>query len=119
MKHLSIWPGSRFFAPLRYAQNDTVIPSWTFQTSSKALREAWEQGLQQGLTQVALNMLREGIDLALVAKLTGLSFENVENLQASDSANSQILVKDFLELSESSLNKVWLTPEEDEAWKDL
>lgn len=22
-------------------------------------------------------------------------------------------------LSESSLNKIWLTPEEDEAWKDL
>ena len=84
----------------------------------KALQEAWEQGLQQGLAQVALSMLREGIDL-VVAKLTGPSFENVENLQASDSANSQILVKDFLELSESSLKKVWLTLEEDEAWKDL
>ena len=31
----------------------------------------------------------------------------------------EILVKDVLELSESSLNKVWLEPEEDEAWKDL
>jgi hypothetical protein len=39
---------------------------------SQSLREAWEQGLQQGLTQVALNMLHEGIDLALVVKLTGL-----------------------------------------------
>ena len=37
---------------------------------SQSLREAWEQGLQEGLTQVALNMLQEGIDLSLVAKLT-------------------------------------------------
>ncbi|BAZ53672.1 hypothetical protein NIES4103_63550 [Nostoc sp. NIES-4103] len=83
------------------------------------LREAWEKGLQQGLTQVALNMLLEGIDLALIAKLTGLPLEKVKNLQASDANDSQILVKEFMELSESSLNKVWLDPEEDEAWKDL
>ncbi len=90
-----------------------------FAIQPKTLREAWEQGLQLGLTQVALNMLREGIDLALVAKLTGLPLERVKNLLAGDTDDSQILVKDFLELSESSLNKVWLNPEEDEAWKDL
>ncbi|KAF3887053.1 MULTISPECIES: hypothetical protein [Nostocales] len=90
-----------------------------FAIQPKTLREAWEQGLQQGLTQVALNMLREGIDLALVTKLTGLPLEKVKNLLSDDNDNSQTLVKDFLELSESSLNKVWLTPEEDEAWKDL
>ncbi|HYW17791.1 MAG TPA: hypothetical protein VE956_00515 [Nodularia sp. (in: cyanobacteria)] len=88
-------------------------------TQPQILRETWEQGLQQGLTQVAVNMLEEGIDLALVAKLTGLSLVRVKNLQANDADNSQILLKDFLELSESSLNKVWLDSEEDEAWKDL
>ncbi len=85
----------------------------------KTLREAWEQGFQQGLTQVPLIIMGEGIDLALVAKITGIPPERVKNLQASDPDDSQILVKDFLELSESSLNKVWLDPEEDEAWKDL
>ncbi|NJM71629.1 MAG: hypothetical protein HC862_16245 [Scytonema sp. RU_4_4] len=90
-----------------------------FAIQPKTLREAWEQGLQQGLNQVALNMLREGIDLTLVAKLTGLPLERVKNLQATNADDSQILVKDFLKLSESSLNKVWLDPEEDEAWKDL
>lgn len=29
----------------------------------KILRKTWEQGLQHGLNQVALNMLREGIDV--------------------------------------------------------
>jgi len=86
---------------------------------SQSLREAWEEGLQQGLTQVALNMLREGIDLYLVSKLTDLPLEKIQTLQVSDVGDSQILVKDFLQLSESSLNKVWLEAEEDEAWKDL
>lgn len=57
--------------------------------------------------------------LILIAKLTGLPLEKVNNLQASDADDSQVIVKDFLELSESSLNKVWLDAEEDEAWKDL
>jgi len=86
---------------------------------SQSLREAWEEGLQQGLTQVALNMLREGIDLYLVSKLTDLPLEKIQTLQVSDVDDSQTLVKDFLQLSESSLNKVWLEAEEDEAWKDL
>jgi hypothetical protein len=86
---------------------------------SQSLREAWEQGLQEGLTQVALNMLQEGIDLSLVAKLTNLPLEKIQNLQVSNVDDWEILVKDFLELSESSLNKVWLEAEEDEAWKDL
>lgn len=90
-----------------------------FAIQSKSLHDAWEQGLQQGLTQVALNMVREGIDLALVAKLTGLPLEIIKNLPASNVDDSQILMKDFQELSESSLNKVWLAPEEDEAWKHL
>lgn len=88
-------------------------------TQPKILREAWEQGLQQGLTQVAINMIKEGIDLALVAKVTGLSLTRVKNLPANDSDNTQALVQYFGELSESSLNNVWLDSEEDEAWKDL
>jgi hypothetical protein len=57
--------------------------------------------------------------LAQVAKFTGLSLERVKSLQDTDSDDSQALVEDFLELSESSLNKIWLSQEEDEAWKDL
>ncbi|MCC5601042.1 hypothetical protein [Nostoc favosum] len=90
-----------------------------FAIQSQNLREAWEQGLQQGLTQVALNMLNEGIDSALVVKLTGLPLEIVKNLPDINADYSQRLVKDFQELSESSLNKIWLDPEEDEAWKHL
>ncbi|MEA5618434.1 hypothetical protein VB711_11370 [Cronbergia sp. UHCC 0137] len=64
-------------------------------------------------------MVHEGIDIGLVLKFTGLPLEKIQNLQLINLDDSQILVKDFLELSESSLNKVWLEPEEDEAWRDL
>ncbi len=92
--------------------NNLSIPAQT-------LQEAWEKGLQQGLTQVAVNMLREGIDLDFIVKITRLPLEVVKNLQDVDIDNEKILVKEFLEMSESSLNKVWLDPEEEEAWKDL
>ncbi|NJL80971.1 MAG: hypothetical protein HC836_35815 [Richelia sp. RM2_1_2] len=85
---------------------------------ANTLREAWEQGLQQGLIQVAVNMLDEGIDLTLVAKVTGLSVEKIHSLH-NNTDDTQTVVEDFLELSESSLSKIWLTPEEDEAWKEL
>jgi len=51
--------------------------------------------------------------------ITGLPLVVVKNLQTVDIDDDKILVKEFLEISESSLNKVWLNPEEDEAWKDL
>ena len=92
--------------------NNLSIPAQT-------LQEAWEKGLQQGLTQVAVNMLREGIELDFIVKLTGLPLEVVKNLQTVDTDDDKILVKEFLEMSQSSLNKIWLDPEEDEAWKDL
>ena len=43
----------------------------------------------------------------------------VKNVQLTDTDDTKKLVEDFLKLSESSLNEVWLTPEEDEAWKEL
>ncbi len=92
--------------------NNLSIPAQT-------LQEAWEKGLQQGLTQVAVNMLREGIELDFIVKLTGLPLEVVTNLQTVDTDDDKILVKEFLQMSQSSLNKIWLNPEEDEAWKDL
>ncbi len=37
----------------------------------------------------------------------------------SDSESVRQENSHFLKLSESSLNKIWLNPEEDEAWQDL
>jgi len=62
--------------------NNLSIPAQT-------LQEAWEKGLQQGLTQVAVNMLREGTDLDFIVKLTGLPLEVVKNLQAVENHEKQ------------------------------
>jgi hypothetical protein len=88
---------------------------------SAILREVWEQGWQNGLTQVALNMLRAKIDPVQVATLTGLSPERVNSiyLEASNLEDSAQLVRDWQNLSELSLAEVWLNEEEDKAWQDL
>jgi hypothetical protein len=88
---------------------------------SAILREVWEQGWQNGLTQVALNMLRAKIDPVQVATLTGLSPERVNSihLEATNLEDSSQLVRDWQNLSESSLAEVWLNEEEDKAWQDL
>ena len=88
---------------------------------SAILREVWEQGWQNGLTQVALNMIRAKIDPLQVATLTGLSPEQVNLicLDITNPAQSEQLMKDWQNQSESSLAQVWLNEEEDRAWEDL
>lgn len=45
------------------------------------LQEGLEEGRQEGRQQVAVNMLREGMDLEFVARVTGLPLEQVQQLQ--------------------------------------
>jgi hypothetical protein len=90
-------------------------------SQSAILREVWEQGWQNGLTQVALNMLRAKIDPVQVATLTGLSTDRIDSIhrEAASLEDSSQLVRDWQNLSESSLAEVWLNEEEDKAWQDL
>ena len=90
-------------------------------SQSAILREVWEQGWQNGLTQVALNMIRAKIDPAQVATLTGLSPERVNSicLEVANPDQSVQLMRDWQTQSESSLAEVLLNDEEDRAWSDL
>ena len=90
-------------------------------SQSAILREVWEQGWQNGLTQVALNMLQAKIDPAQVATLTGLSTERINSIhqEAANLENFSQLDRDWQNMSESSLAEVWLNEEEDKAWQDL
>jgi predicted transposase YdaD len=46
-------------------------------------RETWKQeGLEEGLKTVAIALLREGVDLELILKTTGLDRETLQTLQA-------------------------------------
>jgi predicted transposase/invertase (TIGR01784 family) len=49
----------------------------------EGIQQGIQQGMQQGVAQVALNLLKSGMDIAQVAKLTELSVEQVQSLQAS------------------------------------
>jgi len=58
---------------------------------NEALRQGREDGLKQGLRQgrdeervsVVMNMLGEGLDIALISKVTGLSHAEIEALKLS------------------------------------
>ena len=52
------------------------------------LQEVRDQGYQHGLSTVALNLLREGIEIAQVAKLTGLPTEQVQCLSETGTDQS-------------------------------
>jgi len=47
----------------------------------KGMEKGLEQGLQEGRQEVALRMLKEGLGMDLITKLTGLSEENIVKLQ--------------------------------------
>jgi hypothetical protein len=86
---------------------------------STVLRAAWERGVQQGLSQVVINMQRKGMGLSEISQLTGLSTDQIQDLPILALDDSQDLLPDFIAFSESALSEVWLNPEEDEAWQTL
>lgn len=49
--------------------------------SQAILQEARNQGVQQGLVAVALKMLKEGMDVAQISRLTGLPEEQIQHLE--------------------------------------
>ena len=54
-------------------------------TAERLIKQGEERGLEQGLEQAkredALRMLEEGLDIALIVRVTGLTLEEVEGLR--------------------------------------
>jgi predicted transposase/invertase (TIGR01784 family) len=68
----------------RILRQDVMKESVIYQEIlQEGIQQGIQQGMQQGVAQVALNLLRSGMDIAQVAKLTELSVEQVQSLQAS------------------------------------
>ena len=49
----------------------------------QGLKQGIQQGLEQGLEKTAINLLKMGIDISIIAKGTGLDIEKVNELQKS------------------------------------
>jgi len=47
----------------------------------KGLQEGLEKGLQKSQQEIARKMLQKGLDIALIAEVTGLTAEEVQKLQ--------------------------------------
>ena len=60
------------------------IAQWKQESFERDIRSglnaAMQQGIQQGITQVAKNMLSTGIPLEQISKLTGLSETELQSL---------------------------------------
>ncbi|OMG46671.1 hypothetical protein BK140_26030 [Paenibacillus macerans] len=73
------------------------MPAWSRLGYEEGLKEGMEEGIEKGIEQgieqgiavgvekgiekTALNMLREGMEISLVAKVTGLTEEQVVKLK--------------------------------------
>ncbi|MDU7475965.1 MAG: hypothetical protein E7L01_21905 [Paenibacillus macerans] len=53
------------------------MPAW----SHRGYEERLKEGREEGKEKAALNMLREGMEISLIAKVTGLSEEQVAKLK--------------------------------------
>ncbi len=63
--------------------------------------------------------LREQEGFEVGSKVAIISYEDRIELKPLKQIDEEISARECAILSESSLKKIWDTPEEDEAWKDL
>jgi len=60
--------------------NFSVMKTAQMKGMAEGMAEGMAQGMAQGRAEVARNMKREGLDPGLIAKMTGLSFDEIQNL---------------------------------------
>ena len=91
LKHLSTEQNVRF---AEIQREKAIRDSFSLVTDAKheamkqgreqGREEGREEGLEQGMEKnrqaIALNMLKEGLDIALICKMTGLSEEEIKKL---------------------------------------
>ncbi|MDZ8259432.1 Rpn family recombination-promoting nuclease/putative transposase [Nostoc sp. ChiQUE01b] len=65
----------------RLLQRDIMRESVTYQS---LLAEGRAEGRDEGIRRVAINMLEEGMSIEVVAKVTGLTVEQVQQLQIAE-----------------------------------
>lgn len=53
-------------------------------TYQSLLAEGRAEGRDEGIRRVAINMLKEGMSIEVVAKVTGLTVEQVQQLQIAE-----------------------------------
>ncbi|MEM7555108.1 MAG: Rpn family recombination-promoting nuclease/putative transposase [Cyanobacteria bacterium P01_A01_bin.84] len=67
----------------RLLRRDIMRESVTYQLLvDEGRQEGRQEGIQEATRKIAVNMLKEGLSIDLIAKATGLTIEEVEQLQA-------------------------------------
>jgi len=63
-----------------YAAMETAKKRGRQQGRKEGLKQGMKQGMKQGIAEMARNMKREGFDSAVIAKITGLSPQEIKSL---------------------------------------
>ena len=51
--------------------------------AEKLEQQGIKKGMQKGIEDVVLSMLKEGVDIAFISRVTGLSLKAIETLHAN------------------------------------
>jgi predicted transposase YdaD len=54
---------------------------------AEGLAEGIAEGIAEGMRRVAVNLLKEGMSVEIVAKVTGLSVEQIQQLAGEEAGN--------------------------------
>ncbi|MBC8427631.1 hypothetical protein H8D98_00065, partial [bacterium] len=54
------------------------------QTKQNAFEEGQEKGRQKREEEIATSMLKEGVDVGLIARTTGLKYEEIEAIKSAE-----------------------------------
>jgi predicted transposase/invertase (TIGR01784 family) len=55
---------------------------WEQETTNKGRQKGQQEGRQERGTEIALNMLQEGISVEMIARLTGLTLSEIQELSS-------------------------------------
>mgnify|MGYP001254971748 CR=1 FL=1 len=65
-----------------YPEGSEVVMTLAEKLREEGLKEGLEKGLEKGKLEVARNAIKEGMELDLIAKLTGLPKKEIEKIAA-------------------------------------
>ena len=66
-----------------------AVEEYTEDTKQKGIQKGMEQGHLEKMQEISLNLIREGTETVFIAKVTGLTIAEVENLKNAEHLKQQ------------------------------
>lgn len=83
-KHLSTTEQEQIMRTIAQKYIDEGISKGFSQGISQGVSKGISQGFSQGIEKTAINMLKQGFEVRIIAQITGLSIQDIQKLKASN-----------------------------------